>query len=51
VITPYTDLLQDRLASTRPDDFRRKVEVMPSPAYMTHAFPITEQTKGVFNDD
>jgi cellulose synthase operon protein C len=51
VITPYTELLQDRLASTRPDDFRRKVEYMPAPAYMTHAFPITEQTKGVFNDD
>jgi len=51
VITPYTDLLQERLASTRPDDFRRRVEAMPAPAYMTHEFPITEQTKGVFNDE
>lgn len=51
VITPYTDLIQERLASTRPDDFKRRVEVMPAPAYMAHEFPINEQTKGVFKED
>jgi tetratricopeptide (TPR) repeat protein len=51
VISPYTLLLQDKLSVSRPDDYKKVVEVMPSPSYMSHELPINKETKGIVQDE
>lgn len=51
VVTSYTDLIQNRLAQTRPGEYQRRIESMPAPAYIGHEFPITQETKGVFKEE
>ncbi|MEY4064804.1 MAG: hypothetical protein RIR26_1012, partial [Pseudomonadota bacterium] len=51
VISPYTALLQEKLSLSRPDDYKKLVEVMPAPSYMSHELPINQETKGIVEEE
>lgn len=50
-LTPYTNLLQEKISSIRPGESRKPIEIMTKPGYMSHEIPITEQTKGVLQTE
>lgn len=50
VLSPYTHLLKEKLANLRPNDFRKTIEVMPSPSYIAHELPINQEVKGVVDE-
>ncbi|MFZ9520657.1 MAG: tetratricopeptide repeat protein [Silvanigrellaceae bacterium] len=51
IISQYTHLLKDKLATIRPDDFRKSIEVMPRPSYFAHELPLNNEVKGVVEEN
>ncbi len=50
VVSPYTNMLKEKLSLIRPAEFRKMVEVMPSPSYFVHELPIREEVKEVVDE-
>ncbi|MEN9826483.1 MAG: hypothetical protein RI953_2228 [Pseudomonadota bacterium] len=51
VVSQYTHMLKDKLASIRPGEFRKSIETMPRPSYFAHELPLNNEVKGVVQEN
>jgi hypothetical protein len=51
VISPYTRMLQDKLAVLRPGEYRKVIEEMPRPSYLSHELPMRKETRAVVQEE
>jgi len=51
VISPYTRMLQEKLAVLRPGEYRKMVEEMPKPSYLSHELPMTKELREVVQEE
>lgn len=50
VMSPYTNLLKEKLSAIRPGEFRKSVEFMPAPSYFALELPNRKEVKGVVEE-
>jgi hypothetical protein len=51
VISLYTRLLQEKLAVLRPGEYRKLIEEMPKPSYLSHELPMSKETRAVVQEE
>ncbi|NBW82576.1 hypothetical protein EBR21_12555 [bacterium] len=51
IVSQYTHLLKEKLATIRPGEFRKTIETMPRPSYFAHELPLNNDLKGVVQEN
>ncbi|MEY3901146.1 MAG: hypothetical protein RL189_452 [Pseudomonadota bacterium] len=51
IISSYTQMLKEKLATINPSEHRKVIEVMPKPLYFAHELPMSKEVKGEVEEE